>query len=127
MHAVISTPMFLADAKDAGLGPTERAAVSSVIAANHEQGDVIVGTGGVQKLRVAAPGASKSSSYRIFYYYAAEDVPVFLLRMLTKGQKANITKAERNALKGIVGTLADDYRAGVRRKLRQLKVARIGP
>ncbi len=46
-------------------------------------------------------------------YFGGVDVPVFLLAALSKGERANISKAERNELKLVVATIADDYRAGL--------------
>ena len=44
-------------------------------------------------------------------YYAAEDVPVFLLDVFGKGEKVNLSKRERNELKKVLSTLAEEYRA----------------
>ena len=43
------------------------------------RGDLIPGTGGARKFRFAKAGMGKRSGYRIISYYAADDVPVFLL------------------------------------------------
>jgi hypothetical protein len=53
--------------------------------------------------------------------YAAEDVPVFLLSPVETGERADISQAERNALRQTLGTLADAYRDGVREKLRRVR------
>jgi hypothetical protein len=42
---------------------------------------------------------------------------VFLLALVDKGQRVDIGQADRRALREILGTLADEYREGVRRKL----------
>jgi len=39
------------------------------------------------------------------------DVPVFILTVYGKGDKANLTNAERNQLAKILPKLADHYRA----------------
>ena len=49
---------------------------------------------------------------------------MFLLALVDKGQRADISQADRNALREILGTLADEYREGVRRKLRQTRTKR---
>jgi len=69
---------------------------------------------------VGGKGKGKSGGYRVITYFAADDVPVFLLALVSKGQRADLSQAERNALRDILGTLADIYRAGVRAKVRQL-------
>jgi len=49
---------------------------------------------------------------------------VFLLALVDNGQRADISQADRNALREILGTLADEYREGARRKLRQAQAKR---
>jgi hypothetical protein len=124
MQTVIQTPTFLADAKAAGLDDTELAEIAATIAANPLVGDIIPGTGGARKVRFGGKGKGKSGGYRVITYYAAEDVPVFLLALVDKGQRADISQADRNALREILGTLADEYREGVHRKLRQARTKR---
>lgn len=105
--------MYLADAKAAGLDADEMAAIVSTIAADPMAGDLIVGTGGARKLRVAGRGKGMSGGYRV----ATDDVPVFLLALISKGERANLSQAERNALRTILADLADDYREGARHRL----------
>jgi hypothetical protein len=119
MQTVIQTPTFLADAKAAGLDDSELAEIAATIAANPLIGDIIPGTGGARKVRFGGRGKGKSGGYRVITYYAAEDVPVFLLALVDKGQRADISQADRNALREILGTLADEYRKGVRSKARR--------
>jgi hypothetical protein len=110
MHTVILTPTFLADAKAAGVGEDELSTIVSTVAADPRSGDAIVGTGGAWKIRVGGRGKGKSGGYRVIVYLAADDVPVFLLALVSKGQRADINQAERNALRLVLATLADDYR-----------------
>ena len=121
MHTVIQTPAFLADAKEAGLGDSELSEIEAAIAADPLAGDLIPGTGGARKIRFGGKGKGKSGGYRLITYYAAEDVPVFLLALVSKGQRADISQADRNALRQILGTLADEYRAGIRAKVRRAR------
>ena len=95
--------------------------IASVIAKNPDAGDIMIGTGGARKVRVAGRGKGKSGGYRVITYFAAEDVPVFLLGALSKGERANISHAERNALKAELSELANDYRTGVSMRIRELK------
>src|SRR5208337_2773801 len=115
MHTVVETPSYLADAKAAGLKEAEREAVVEMIANNPEAGDEIAGTGGARKVRVAGRGKGKSGGYRVVTFYSGKDVPVFLLAAYSKGEKANLTKAERNELKGILGDIVREYRKGAKR------------
>lgn len=120
MQGIIETPYYLADAKSAGVTDEERALIVSTIAADPEAGDVIPGTGGARKVRIAGKGKGKSGGYRVITYFAALDVPVFLLRLVSKGQRADISMAERNDVRLALETIVDDYRASVSRKVRSL-------
>ncbi len=117
VRTVVETQIYLADARTAGLNVDEMAAIVSTIAADPAAGDLIVGTGGARKLRVAGRGKGKSGGYRVVTYVAADDVPVFLLALISKGERANLSQAERNALRMILAGLADDYREGARQRL----------
>ncbi len=119
MHAVVETPTYLTDAKSAGVTDEERAAVVLAIASDPAAGDVIPGTGGIRKIRIAGKGKGKSGGCRIISYYTADDVPVLLLALVSKGQRADISQAERNVLRTVVATLAETYRQGVANTIRE--------
>ncbi len=119
MHAVIETQAFLNDAR--GLSEDERLEIVSAIAADPLQGDIMPGTGGARKRRFPGRGKGKSGGYRTVTYYAAEDVPVVLLALINKGERADLSKAEQNALHERLSQFADAYRAGVRRRVRNLR------
>jgi hypothetical protein len=116
VHGTVQTPNFLADAKAAGVSEYELEDIVSTIAANPETGDLIPGTGGARKLRFPGRGKGKSGGYRIITYFCGVDAPVFLLALISKGRRADLTQAERNDLRIALAGLADDYRAGVRAK-----------
>jgi hypothetical protein len=84
------------------------------------RGELIPGTGGARKFRFAKAGMGKRSGFRIISYYAADDVPVFLLDVLDKGARLNLTPVEKNELKKTLGRIADDYRKAHREKIRSL-------
>ena len=114
-HTVIETRGFIRDAKDAGLSDAERWVIVSRYAAEPMAGAEIKGTGGARKTRFAGRGKGKSGGYRVISFYAGEDVPVFLLNVFSKGERANLSQGERNELRSILAGLAADYRKGVRR------------
>ena len=93
----------------------ERAAVVLYLAVNPQAGDVMAGTGGARKFRWKRPGTGKSGGYRVVTFYAGVDLPVFLLNVFTKGDRANLSKAEQNALQTRLAKLPDTYRKGPRR------------
>ena len=93
----------------------ENAELVIFLAANPEAGDLIVGTGGARKLRWRRPGTGKSGGYRIITYFAGRNLPVFLLTLYTKGERANLSAAERNTLHAILTGIAASTAKGTRR------------
>jgi hypothetical protein len=110
---VVETPLFLKKAA-AIFEEEEQAALIAFVAANPEAGRLIPGTGGVRKLRWAAKGKGKSGGARVIYYFHNESLPIFMLSAYAKGEKTDLSQAERNALKGLVPQLVRDY---ARRKI----------
>ena len=87
------------------LADTDRRAIVDHLAAHPTAGDLIEGTGGVRKLRWARDGRGKSGGVRVIYYFHSEAMPLYLLTMFAKNERANLSKAERNALAGLVDAL----------------------
>jgi hypothetical protein len=106
---VVETPSFLREAAVA-LTEHERTELVSYLAANPEAGDVMPETGGARKLRWKAHGRGKSGGARAIYYYHDESLPLFLLNVFGKNEKANLTKAERNGMRKLVPRLIAGYR-----------------
>jgi hypothetical protein len=121
MQVVIETPTYQRSAERAGLSEDERTAIVTFLAGNPAAGDLMEGTGGARKLRVAGRGKGKSGGYRVITFYAAEDVPIFLLDLYGKGEKADLSKAERNSLHAILSALANEYRKSVAQKVAKLR------
>jgi len=87
----------------------QRDELSDFIAANPHFGDVIPGTGGVRKIRWSAGKKGKRGGARVIYYFRDLNVPVFLLAVYAKGEKLNLTMAERDAMRATVDGLVEDY------------------
>lgn len=121
MHAVIETHAFRRACEDQGVSEDERLAITNMISQNPTVGDLIKGTGGARKVRYAARGKGKSGGYRVITFFAADDVPVFLLDVYSKGERINLTQGERNELREILGTLAEEWRQSVREKIIEIQ------
>ena len=105
MQAVIETEGYLRAAKDAKMAEDEMTAAVDLVSTDPEAGDVMAGTGGVRKARLAGRGKGKSGGYRIVWYFGGGDIPVFLLTVFGKGEKANLSQGERNALRSMTAGL----------------------
>jgi len=106
MHGVVETPSYLSDAERLFTGE-ERIAIVDRIAANPQCGVLIPDTGGIRKVRFAFGGRGKRGGARVIYFLDQEDVPIFLLAVFAKNEKADLTRAERAALaKSIKGMIA---------------------
>ena len=86
----------------------ERADVISILAETPRVG-VALG-GGIRKMRIARSGRGKSSGARVVLLFAGDDVPVFLLTVFAKNEKANLGTRERTALIAVAKQMVDDYR-----------------
>lgn len=115
LQVVIETAGFIRDARRAGLPEGDRAAIVSAFARTPDSGDEIQGTGGARKTRFAGRGKGKRGGYRVISYYAGPDVPVFLLNLFSKGERADISQADRNELRSILSRAVETYRKGVSR------------
>jgi hypothetical protein len=60
--------------------------------------------------RWKAKGRGKSGDARVIYYYHVESLPLFLLNVFAKSEKANLTKAERNEIRKLLPRLVAEYR-----------------
>ena len=73
-------------------------------------GDLIQGTGGIRKLRWARGAKGKSGGARVIYYFHSEMMPLYLLAVFGKNEKANITAEEKNFLSKAVKELVAYWR-----------------
>jgi hypothetical protein len=118
MQAVVELPGFASAIRDAGLSDGEAQRIVDRIAAAPAAGDLIPGTGGARKVRFAGRGKGKSGGYRVITFYSGPEVPVFLITLFAKGEKVDLTQAERNAMKRELAGLVEDYRRGAMRHVR---------
>jgi hypothetical protein len=87
------------------LTETDRREIVDYLAANPDAGDLMEGTGGVRKIRWGRDGRGKSGGVRVIYYFHSKRMPLYLLTMFAKNERANLSKAERNELAGLVDLL----------------------
>ena len=118
---VIETVGYLRDARATGLTDDERAAIVWYLAMHPDAGDEIRGTGGARKVRFAGRGKGKSGGYRAIAFYRRHDVPVFPLNVFAKGDRVDLSQAERNELRATLAALVRRYLEGVRQNVQGRK------
>lgn len=97
MQTVVETPGYLKTA-EAIFSEAEREQIVAMVAADPECGEVIQGTGGFRKVRVARRGMGKRGGARVVYILRSEAFPIFFVKAYAKNEKGNLTKNERNEL-----------------------------
>ena len=88
------------------MSAAERLDIVNYLAVHPKAGDLMEGTGGVRKLRWGRGAQGKSGGVRVIYYVHSEAMPLYLLTLFAKSERANLSKAERNALADMVELLA---------------------
>lgn len=108
MQTIVELPEFVKRASSL-LRDEEKASIINYLAFHPQAGDIMQGTGGIRKLRWSAQGKGKSGGVRVIYYYHNGSVPLFLLTVFGKGEKANVSKSERNELSKLTSLLLKRY------------------
>jgi hypothetical protein len=108
MQTIVELPEFLRKSEKL-LTASQRIDIINYLAAHPAAGDIMQGTGGIRKLRWSAHGRGKSGGIRIIYYYHNESIPLFLLTVFGKGERANLSKGERNELAKFTSLLIKNY------------------
>ena len=72
--------------------------------AQPEKGDLITGTGGLRKVRMATGTQGKSGSTRVIYFLATAEI-IYLVLAYPKNAKDNLSNAEKAELKKLVKLL----------------------
>jgi hypothetical protein len=79
------------------------------LAADPTFGVVIPGSGGIRKVRFGFGARGKSGGARIIYLFSGVSLPVFVLAVFAKNEKADLSLGERNALAKLVAAMIEDY------------------
>lgn len=101
-HVVALTEAFLKDCAAAGLSEAEVSEIVEQVSRSPQSGDLIRGSGGARKVRVAGRGKGKSGGHRLITAYFGADAPVYALVLYGKGERSNLSQGEINALRELL-------------------------
>jgi hypothetical protein len=87
------------------LSEAERQDIICFLAHAPMSGVLIEGCGGIRKLRWRRGNKGKSGGLRIVYYFCNDHMPLYLITLFAKGDRANLTQEERNGLRELVDKL----------------------
>ncbi|MXY67381.1 MAG: addiction module toxin RelE [Acidobacteriia bacterium] len=107
LQTVVETPGSLAAARGV-LSEDLRATIVNTVAENPETG-VPLG-GGIRKVRIALPGRGKRGGARVVFLFAGDKLPVSLLTVFSKNEKASLSVEEGRALIQAAKSVVADYR-----------------
>lgn len=88
-------------------GQTALMAIQQAILKTPDAGDLIQGTGGLRKLRIADAGRGKGKrgGFRVIYLDLPDAGRTYLLALYHKGEKADISPDEKKGLRELVKIL----------------------
>ena len=103
-------PEFDKQWKAIGFDDNDLKALQEELTINPEKGEMMRGTGGLRKIRVAFEGRGKSGSARACYVDFAVYEKIYMISAYTKNDKDNLTKEERNEIKRLIEVLKNTQR-----------------
>nr|WP_267483564.1 type II toxin-antitoxin system RelE/ParE family toxin [Photorhabdus aegyptia] len=107
-HAIefIETSMFTRQIKEIATDD-ELKELQRELIESPDKGDLIRGTGGLRKIRMAIGSQGKNGSARVIYLLATEDI-IYLVMAYPKSKKDSLTDAEKAELKKLTKLLKDE-------------------
>ena len=112
----VELPSFQSDWKDLGLNDNDLRHLQEELLSNPKIGRVMSGTGGVRKMRFAFEHSGKRGGVRVIYVDFDVYEKIYLLTAYPKSEKDNLSRAEQNELREMVGQLEEELEYTSRRK-----------
>ena len=98
---IIETSVFTRQAQEL-LSDEEYGELQIALVSRPDAGAIIVGSGGLRKLRWAARDKGKRGGSRVIYYWAVSQDQLLMLFIYSKGVREDLTRGQLKTLKKIV-------------------------
>ena len=98
----VMMPEFDRQWQKMGMGDDELRVLQEILLQNPKAGDVIRGTGGLRKIRIAFEGRGKRGSGRVAYVDFAVHETVYLITAYPKNEKDDLTSIERKEIAKVI-------------------------
>lgn len=105
----METPEFLTATRKL-MSDEERTVLVDYLAWNPTAGDLIVGTGGVRKLRWGLAGRGKRGGARLIYFHHDADMPLFVLTAFAKSERPDLSQRDRNDFRRLTALLVATFK-----------------
>ena len=102
MHVTFKETSFFTRQTADLLSDEELTALQWALMANPESGDLILGSGGLRKLRWAGSGRGKRGGLRVIYYWHVSGSVILLLLAYPKNEQENLSPDQLKILKSII-------------------------
>ena len=108
----VQLPSYVADARRLGLTDDDQRELENRLLSRPDAGAVMAGTGGLRKLRHAPKAGSggKSGGVRVCYAHFPMYQHLFFVVAFGKNEKANLNRAEQNAIRAALQRLGENLR-----------------
>jgi len=101
---------FEKQCKSIGLSEDDILGIEIRLLADPLIGKMIQSTGGIRKLRIALPNRGKSNGSRVIYVDFDDFNKTYFITAYEKSDMDNLSNAEKNELKQLVGVLKNELR-----------------
>ncbi len=84
--------------------------LQNVLMGQPDKGDVIIGSGGMRKIRVRLPGRGKSGGARAIYLHVPDADTIVLITIYTKAEKTDLTPKEKKIMRLLSAEIKEGYK-----------------
>lgn len=109
---IVRTITYIKSLKKLGVSSDTEEKLFKELISNSEKGDLIVGSGGARKIRLALGNRGKSAGARVVYtFFKLHDI-IFLIFAYKKAFQENLTQEQTNRIKEAIRAIEEALENG---------------